>query len=54
MLSKTDSTYVALAAKLFKDGMKNGCDDNKGFVKYSVNLEGSIPYSVKVFTDQNM
>lgn len=51
-LSKTDSTYVALAAKLFKGGMKNGCDDNKRFVKYSVNLKGSIPSSVKVFTDQ--
>lgn len=51
-LSKTDSTYVALAAKLFKDGIKNGSDNNKRFVKYSVNLKGSIPSSVKVFTDQ--
>jgi hypothetical protein len=51
-LSRTDSTYVALAAKLFKGGMKNGNDDNKRFVKYSVNLKGSIPSSVKVFTDQ--
>jgi DDE family transposase len=51
-LSKTDSTYVSLAAKLFKEGMKNGRDTTKRFVKYSVNLKGSIPSSVKVFTDQ--
>ncbi|CAN5659465.1 hypothetical protein BH10BAC2_BH10BAC2_01570 [soil metagenome] len=51
-LSKTDSTYVALAAKLFSSGMMNG-DNNKRFVKYTVNLKGSIPSSVKVFTDQS-
>lgn len=51
-LSKTDSTYVALATKLFSGGMKNG-DDSKRFVKYSVNLKGSIPSSVKVHTEQS-
>jgi hypothetical protein len=51
-LSKTDSTYVALTAKLFADGMKNGSDSDKRFIKYSINLKGSIPSSVKVFTDQ--
>lgn len=51
-LSKTDSTYVALAAKLFSAGMKNG-DNSKRFVKYSVNLKGSIPSSVKVHTEQS-
>ena len=51
-LSKTDSTYVALAATLFKDGMING-DNDKRFVKYSINLKGSIPASVKVFKDQS-
>ncbi|MBN8789493.1 MAG: IS4 family transposase [Terrimonas sp.] len=51
-LSKTDSTYVALAAKLFSIGMENGTND-KRFVKYSVNLKGSIPSSVKVFTAQS-
>lgn len=54
-LSKTDSTYVALAAKLFSQGMQNGsskCKDKK-FVKYSVNLKGSLPSAVKVFTDQS-
>lgn len=54
-LSKTDSTYVALAAKLFSQGMENGnsrCKD-KRFVKYSVNLKGSLPSTVKVFTDQS-
>jgi hypothetical protein len=54
-LSKTDSTYVALAAKLFSPGMQNGsskCRD-KRFVKYSVNLKGNLPSTVKVFTDQS-
>jgi hypothetical protein len=50
-LSKTDSTYIALAAKLFADGMETG-DGSKRFVKYSVTLKGSIPASVKIFTDQ--
>lgn len=53
-LSKTDSTYVAIASKLFPDGMKNGDSVfDKRFVKYSINLKGSIPSSVKVFTDQS-
>ena len=54
-LSKTDSTYVALATKLFLQGMENGssrCKD-KRFVKYSVNLKGSLPSTVKVFTHQS-
>lgn len=51
-LSKTDSTYVALAAKLFMSGMRTG-DNDRRFVKYTVNLKGSIPSSVKVFTDQH-
>jgi hypothetical protein len=53
-LSKTDSTYVALAAKLFGNGMLNGGskESPKRFVKYSVNLKGSLPSSVKVFVDQ--
>jgi hypothetical protein len=51
-LSKTDSTYVALSAKLFACGMENGTND-KRFVKYSVNLKGSIPSYVKVFTNQS-
>ena len=51
-LSKSDSTYVALTAKLFGCGMRNG-DNDKRFVKYSVNLKGSIPSSVKMFTNQS-
>jgi len=51
-LSKTDSTFVALAAKLFSSGMENG-DSSKRYVKYSVNLKGSIPSMVKIFTDQS-
>ena len=52
-LSKTDSTYVSLATKLFSHGMVNGGKDSGNrFVKYSVNLKGSLPSSVKVFVDQ--
>jgi hypothetical protein len=51
-LSKVDSTYVAVAAKLFSIGMTNGGTDKK-HVKYSVQLKGSLPCSVKVYTDQS-
>jgi hypothetical protein len=50
-LSKTDSTCVALAAKLLTGGIEMG-SDNRKFVKYSINLKGSLPSIVKVFTDQ--
>ena len=51
-LSKADSTYVSLATKLLSGGMENGSYD-KRYIKYSVNLKGSIPSSVKIFTDQS-
>lgn len=51
-LSKADSTFVGLATKLFSEGMRNG-DDSKRFVKYTVNVKGSLPSGVKVFTDQS-
>ena len=53
-LSKCDSTYVSIAAKLISIGMKNGKEsDDKTHIKYSVNLKGSLPSSVKVFTEQS-
>jgi hypothetical protein len=51
-LSKTDSTCVSIATKLLSGGIEMG-SDNKKFVKYSVNLKGSIPSSVRVFTGQS-
>ena len=51
-LSKIDSTFVALATKLFSEGMRNGDDGNR-FVKYTVSIKGSLPSMVKVFTDQS-
>jgi hypothetical protein len=51
-LSKADSTYIALASKLFSIGMENGTSDKK-FVKYSVNIKGSLPSKVKVHTAQS-
>lgn len=50
-VTKVDSTYIAVAAKLFDQGMVNGNKDKK-FVKYSIGLKGSLPNSVKVFLDQ--
>lgn len=50
-ITKTDSTYVALATRLFSEGIKTG-DKDRRFVKYTVNLKGSFPSSVKVFTAQ--
>ena len=53
-LSKCDSTYIAIASKLISIGMKNGrASDDKTFIKYSINLKGSLPSSVKVFTEQS-
>lgn len=51
-LSKTDSTMVTLSAKLFTGGITNYKDDNR-FIKYSVNLKGSLPSSIKIFKDQS-
>jgi hypothetical protein len=51
-LSKADSTYVALAGKLFSIGMENGTSGKK-FVKYSINIKGSLPSKVKIHTDQS-
>jgi hypothetical protein len=46
-LSKTDSTYVAIASRLIAIGMRNGrSGDDKKFIKYSINLKGSLPSSV--------
>jgi len=53
-LSKSDSTYVSAAAGLLSIGMKNGrSNDGRKQIKYSVNLKGSLPSTVKVFTDQS-
>ena len=50
-ITKLDSTYVSIAAKLFDQGMVNGSAD-KRFVKYSIGLKGSLPHNVKVFLDK--
>lgn len=53
-LSKADSTYVSIAANLFSTGIANGNEsDNKKYVKYSINLKGSLPCNVRVYTDQS-
>lgn len=53
-LSKADSTYVSIAASLFSIGMLNGTASyGKKHVKYSVNLKGSLPCNIKVYTEQS-
>jgi hypothetical protein len=55
-LSKTDSTYVSIAARLISIGMQDGGNGGRGAhkkqIKYSINLKGSLPSTIKVFTDQ--
>ena len=51
-LSKTDSTFISLAAKLFSIGMEFGGDKTHRHVKYSVVMKGSLPMHVKAFTEQ--
>lgn len=43
---------MALAGKLFSIGMENGTSEKK-FVKYSVNIKGSLPSKAKVHTAQS-
>ncbi|MBK9799766.1 MAG: IS4 family transposase [Bacteroidetes bacterium] len=52
-ISKADSTYVSIAANLVSWSMRNG-ELKTGLkqVKYSVQLKGSLPCHVKVFTEQ--
>jgi hypothetical protein len=53
-LSKIDSTYVSIAARLISTGMHNGRrSENKKQIKYSINIKGSLPSTIKVFTDQS-
>lgn len=53
-LSKADSTYISIAASLFSIGMLNGTASyGKKHVKYSVNLKGSLPCNIKVYTEQS-
>src|SRR6478735_4775754 len=49
-LSKTDSTMVTLSAKLLTEGITNQTE-NKRYLKYGVNVKGSLPSSVKIYTD---
>ncbi|ANE51007.1 IS4 family transposase [Flavisolibacter tropicus] len=49
-LTRVDSTYVALSARLLAGGLQNGPNLTKGHTKYSVALKGSLPASVKVYT----
>ena len=53
-LSKVDSTCISLAAKLLTNGMRNSkVDTDKRYLKYTINLTGSLPSSFKIFTEQS-
>lgn len=51
-LSKTDSTFISLAAKLFSIGMEFGGDKTHRHVKCSVVMKGSLPMHAKPFIGQ--
>ncbi|MGJ7030811.1 IS4 family transposase [Niabella hirudinis] len=50
-LARADSTMVGLSAKLFKVGMEYNDNVNR-FVKFSINLKGSLPSAIKIYTDK--
>lgn len=50
-LTLVDSTYVALSVNLFAAGIQNGRDLSRRHVKYSMAVKGSLPASVKVYTE---
>ena len=50
-LIKVDSTYVSIASKLVKWDIQNPKDTQaKKYIKYSVNVKGSLPCSFQVFS----
>jgi hypothetical protein len=49
-LTLVDSTYVALSAGLFAQGIQNGQDFGRRHLKYSMAVQGSLPASVRVYT----
>ncbi len=51
-ISKADSTYVSIAASLVDWDMQNGSMKNLRHVKYSVAMKGSLPCSVKVYSEK--
>lgn len=52
---KADSTYVSIAARLVTWSLQNGTKShNQKQVKYSINLKGSLPCHVKVFTEKSL
>ena len=51
-LSKVDTTYITLAAKLFSFGINHDGSDKRKYLKYGIALKGSLPCSVKMFTEQ--
>jgi hypothetical protein len=53
-IARADSTYVSIAAKLVNWSMQNGeRKDGLKQLKYSVQMKGSLPCHVKVFTEQS-
>ena len=49
-LCRVDSTMVSVAARLFTGGITNNSKTTR-FLKYGINLKGSLPCSVKIFKD---
>jgi len=52
-ISKVDSTFVGIPAKLMNWAMRNGGNDKLRHVKFTVSLKGSLPCSVQLHTSQD-
>lgn len=52
-ISKVDSTFVSIPAKLLDWGMRNGGFKNLRHIKLTVSVKGTLPCSVQLYTSQN-
>ena len=53
-ITRVDSTFINISAKLVQWGMKNGSTDSGlKYLKLSVSLKGSLPCSVQIYNHQD-
>lgn len=52
-VSKVDSTFISIPAKLLDWGMRNGGFEHLRHVKLTLSLKGSLPCSVQLYTSQD-
>ena len=52
-ISKVDSTFISIHAKLMDWGMNNGGLKQLKHIKFTISLKGSLPCSVQLYTSQD-